>query len=202
MRIGFITSNKGKLLELQTSLSLLGHEVVRVPISYPELQADTLDEVAQFGLSWIMTRLNERDLSDLPGLDEAGELDLVIIEDSGLFIHGLGGFPGVYSKYVFQTVGPAGVLKLLKGNPDRSAHFESCICAGHPGRKKHEIIKGTCDGTNVQEPRGTAGFGFDPIFQPLGVEKTFAEMETKEKNSFSHRGNAVEKHIEWLEGEL
>lgn len=209
MRIGFFTSNNGKLRELQNRLEPLGHEVVQLAIEYPEIQVDTIDEVSRFGIKWVIDILMEPDRSDFDFILDK-KIDLIIVEDSGLFVHSLNGFPGVYSKYVFKTLGYSGVLKLLVENSDRSAHFESCICATRItnrieiGLKNHAsdifLFKGTSNGVIVDKPRGDKGFGYDPIFQPKGTDKTFAEMETDEKNSYSHRGKAMEKLLEYLKG--
>jgi XTP/dITP diphosphohydrolase len=196
MRLGFITSNKGKLLELQTRLSPLGHEVVQILITYPELQAENIDDVARYGLEWIISKTNA---SEEVELDALKQVDLLFLEDSGLFVHGLNNFPGVYSKFVFQTIGYNGILRLLQDNTDREAHFESCIAVtGEKIENNIQILKGICNGIIVDETRGNNGFGFDPIFQPQGMSKTFAEMETEEKNKYSHRGMAMEKFVQFL----
>ena len=211
MRLGFVTSNKGKQKELQTRLSELSHEVVQLSISYPELQADSIDEVARFGLDWINRKIHDETIEI--ALIEA--VELIIIEDSGLFVHALNDFPGVYSKFVFNTIGYLGVVELLKDNLDRSAHFESCI--GMLGLGAHTVVKndrngknnteisntihlfkGRCTGVISPTPRGNKGFGFDPIFIPDGAIKTFAEMDTEEKNRYSHRGRAMENFVEFL----
>jgi XTP/dITP diphosphohydrolase len=117
-----------------------------------------------------------------------------IIEDAGLFIESLQGFPGVYSKYVFVTIGLAGILKLLKGEQNRGAVFQSVYAYCEPERKP-VIVKGVCPGSISHKQRGTYGFGFDPIFIPKNEQKTFGEMTLEEKNRFSHRANALEKLI-------
>jgi XTP/dITP diphosphohydrolase len=206
MKLGFITSNKGKLLELQKKISTLGIDVTQLPIAYPELQADTIDEVARFGLDWILNQAENIDAE----LEEYKTVDLIFLEDSGLFVHALGNFPGVYSKFTFNTIGYNSVLELMKNKPERSAHFESCIAASKPrvdkvdseGISEIHNFKGTCYGLITNEPRGDKGFGFDPIFQPEGAKKTFAEMETEEKNKCSHRGMAMHKFVKFLNREF
>jgi XTP/dITP diphosphohydrolase len=114
-----------------------------------------------------------------------------IIEDSGLFIDPLGGFPGVYSSYILKTLGNPGILRLLGDRKDRDAVFRSCF--GHfSTHRGPALIKGECKGRIAFEQRGKEGFGFDPIFIPDGEERTFAEMSVEEKNSISHRGRALE----------
>lgn len=118
----------------------------------------------------------------------------VLVEDAGLFIEALNGFPGPYSSYVYKTIGIKGVLKLLNGVSNRRAYFKSASAiAFHKGVL---LATGIVYGQIALEPRGSKGFGFDPIFIPEGAEKTFAEMSVEEKNSISHRAQSVRKVFE------
>ena len=181
--IKFATSNLGKLSEAQKLLSNLGFEVVQLDRPYPEIQGPDLEEVATFGIKWI---LKEKEIEDA-----------VMIEDSGLFVHGLSDFPGVYSKFVFTSIGCEGILKLLEEKDDRSAHFEAVIAYCEKGGEPH-IFKGRVDGEIAYEPKGENGFGYDPIFVPEGEVRTFAEMQIQEKNQYSHRARALEKLADYL----
>lgn len=183
MRIVFITSNPGKLREARSYLGPLGVEVHGVKFPYPEIQADTLEEVAAYGVEWLAKRLDEP----------------FILDDSGLFIEALHGFPGVYSAYVFKTLGNDGILKLMEGIEDRRAYFKSVVA--YWDGEMH-IFTGTVHGNICLEKRGSGGFGFDPIFMPQGYERTFAEMTTEEKNTISHRGRAFEAFSNWLRKRL
>ncbi|MGQ9582539.1 MAG: XTP/dITP diphosphatase [Thermoplasmatota archaeon] len=183
MRLRVVTSNEGKFRELKSGLEGAGHIAEWSRISYPEIQASSLDEVVEESLRWIVRRL-------VP-------IEPIVLEDSGLFIEALSGFPGVYSAYVFKTLGWAGVLKLMEGVEKRAAAFESRIGFWAPGRGPH-IFKGSCRGYIALEPRGSSGFGYDPIFAPEGEERTFAEMSVGEKNALSHRGRALAELIEYL----
>jgi XTP/dITP diphosphohydrolase len=171
----FITSNKGKVGEATKKLAPLGFRVVQKDLGYPEVQADTLEEVAQFGVEQVRERF------DKP----------FMLEDAGVFIQALEGFPGVYSKFVFFTIGLPGILRLLEGVQNRSAVFRSVYAYHEPG-KKPLICTGECKGTIIQEGRGLNGFGYDPLFVPTDATKTFAEMSTEEKNQYSHRAKALE----------
>jgi XTP/dITP diphosphohydrolase len=177
----FITSNKGKLAEASARLRPLGFTVVQNNLGYPEIQADTLQEVARYGVDCVRQQLQTA----------------FFLEDSGLFISALKGFPGVYSKFVYQTIGLPGVLGLLEQATDRSAVFRSVIAYAQPGRDT-ELYIGECNGIITREPRGTGGFGYDPIFIPLEWTRTFAEVSTQEKNTVSHRGKAMSLFIEDL----
>ena len=142
--------------------------------------------------------------SDIENIAVASALDAVkkcslpiVVEDAGLFIRALNGFPGPYSSYVFQTIGVNGVLKLMKDIDDREAYFHSVVAFCRP-REKPIMFHGKVEGRIVHEERGDEGFGFDPIFTPLkGGGKTFAEMGLEEKNRFSHRALALRNFAEW-----
>jgi XTP/dITP diphosphohydrolase len=178
----FITSNKGKVREATQKLQPLGFTVVQKDLGYPEMQAESLEKVALQGVEHVQMRF------DKP----------FILEDAGLFIDVLHGFPGVYSKYVFFTIGLPGVLRLLEREKNKSAVFRSVYAYSEPGRKPTLGI-GECKGTISSEPRGKNGFGYDPIFIPTGSERTFGEMVIKEKNWFSHRAKALENLVTELQ---
>jgi len=176
--IYFFTSNHGKFAEVKRLLS--GFQVTRGTIEYPELQADTQEAVVNFALSWLKKEV------DGP----------FIIEDSGLYVDAVGGFPGVYSAYVFRTVGNPGILKLLQGAANREASFKSVV--GLYDDRPH-VFEGVCRGRIAPAERGTHGFGYDPIFSPQGNDTTFGEMLTEEKNTYSHRGKAVAQLLTYLD---
>jgi XTP/dITP diphosphohydrolase len=181
MKLGLITSNEGKLREFRSELSRLGIEVARVNEICEEIQADTIEEVVRYCLK------------DLKGRGVGN----VILDDSGLFIDSLEGFPGVYSSYVYKTLGCKGILKLMERIGDRKAHFSCCIgCILRDGQEI--IVTEKIEGRIGTEERGDKGFGFDPIFTPEGESRTFAEMSIEEKNPISHRGGAIRAFAEAL----
>ena len=157
--------------------------LVQKDLGYPEIQADSLEDVALFGAEHIQKRINQS----------------FFLEDAGLFINGLNGFPGVYSAYIFYKIGCAGILKLMNELEDnnRKACFKSVVAFGEPDRKPLLFI-GESYGKISKKPLGKYGFGYDPIFIPNGETKTFAQMETEEKNQFSHRGKSLEKLIDYF----
>ncbi len=171
----FITSNKGKFAEAAVRLAPIGYTVVQQDLGYPEVQADSLQEVAQFGVESVQKRVQSA----------------FFLEDSGLFVSSLAGFPGVYSKYVFLTIGLRGVLQLMKVKTDRTAVFRSVVAYSQPGEET-EFFVGECPGTLTYEPQGMGGFGYDPIFIPKGGDRTFADMTTQEKTRLSHRGKSLD----------
>lgn len=124
-------------------------------------------------------------------------------DDSGLIVDGLNGDPGVYSaRYAGEHGNHAAniqkVLTNLGDNHDRKARFVTIISLMWNGEE--HFFEGTVEGTIRHEISGSAGFGYDPIFQPDGYDITFAEMTMAEKNAISHRARAVEKLVEFLSG--
>jgi XTP/dITP diphosphohydrolase len=122
----------------------------------------------------------------------------VVAEDAGLFVDALQGFPGPYSSDVYKRLGVKGVLKLMEGVRNRKASFRSAVAFCRPaGRPK--CFLGTVVGTIGLRPRGSGGFGFDPIFIPAeGDGRTFAQMTVDEKNRMSHRARSFRKFSRWL----
>lgn len=179
MKLNVITSNPGKVEEYQKELSGYGIEMVHLRHPYDEVQTSRLEEVVEKGMDAI----------------EAEGISDFIIDDSGMFVDALKGFPGVWSAYAQKTIGNPGILKLMDGVEDRGAVFRCCIGCSIGGERI--VVTGECRGVIASSEKGTDGFGYDPIFSPDG-ERTFAEMGLDEKNAISHRGNAVRLLIEAL----
>ncbi|MDG6996290.1 MAG: XTP/dITP diphosphatase [Nitrososphaerota archaeon] len=181
MEFYFATGNEHKLQEAKAALGqhkIEVHKFEEVPKI--EIQHVDLEEIAATALALILPK------TDKP----------VFVEDSGLFVHELNGFPGPYSSYVFDTIGVNGLLKLMEGAKSRKAEFKSSVAFGKDG-KWLATFSSTTEGTIQLQPRGSNGFGFDPIFVPMWVQKTFAEMELKEKTVYSHRSKALSKLALW-----
>lgn len=180
--IYFITSNTGKLIEAKKKFSELHIEAIQKNIGYPEIQANSLEEVASFGVKYILKKFKHP----------------FILEDAGLFIESLNGFPGIFSAYVYHTIGCEGVLKIMDDKKtNRSAIFKSVYAYGKSNCRPQLFI-GECKGTISNRKRGNNGFGYDPIFIPDNSQKTFAEMDIYEKNNYSHRGKSLEKLIDFF----
>lgn len=119
--------------------------------------------------------------------------DLVMADDSGLEVDALGGAPGVYSaRYAGENAtdeqNVAKLLRDLESISDCSARFR-CVLALARSGKLLGTFEGVAEGTIIDTPRGSAGFGYDPIFAPTGFEQTFAELP--QKNQISHRAKAI-----------
>jgi len=124
---------------------------------------------------------------------------LVIADDSGLEVEVLGGAPGIFSaRYAGEDAGDvSNVDKLLRelrkqdiATEKRSARFR-CVIALAQNGKVLGVFEGFVEGKIVDPPRGSGGFGYDPIFEPKGFDQTFAEMTPESKNKISHRGQAI-----------
>lgn len=166
----FATSNINKFKEAQ---EILGFEITHLKFDYTEIRAESVDEVARDAARAAHKRCKEP----------------VFVEDTGLFIDSLKGFPGTYSGWVHKKIGVEGVLKLMEGVEERSAYFEAVI--GYMKDKEHvNLFHGKCHGTISLEPRGKDGFGYDSIFIPDGEHQTFAES-IELKNKLSHRYKAL-----------
>jgi XTP/dITP diphosphohydrolase len=133
---------------------------------------------------------------------------LVFAEDSGLVVPALGGVPGVHSaRYAGANASNAQrIEKLLREmnnleDEERAAHFVCAIALARDGRAL-AIITDRVDGTILEEPCGTGGFGYDPVFYFPAVKKTFAELSEEEKNQHSHRGKAFRKLLAVLSSML
>ncbi len=149
-----------------------------------EIQSDSLEEIAKTSVVDSFKRCN------LP----------LIVEDAGLFMDALNGFPGPYAAYAYKTIGNRGLLKLLENIENRKAKFHSAIAYYSAKLKSPICFKGEAAGEITKEERRgkrESSFGFDPIFKPIKSNKTFAEMTTVEKNKYSHRAQALRKFAEW-----
>lgn len=130
---------------------------------------------------------------------------IAVADDSGLEVDVLGGAPGVYSaRYAGEHKNDLDnnnkLLKELEGVPaeKRTAHFTSVVTMVYPdGKVLH--ARGECPGQILFEPRGTGGFGYDPLFLPDGLDETFAQCSQETKNTVSHRARALEKLEKMLE---
>ena len=188
------SKNPKKLLELQTILSAQGIEVVL------ESQVGIDVDVEETG-----TTFEENAFLKAHAVMEASGLPAVA-DDSGLCVDALNGAPGVYSaRYGGPGLDDVGRYRLLlenmRGQLDRRCRFVSAICCCFPNGDRVEA-RGECPGTLAYAPKGSDGFGYDPIFFLPERKKTFAELTAEEKNAISHRGRALEAFGEKLKAYL
>ncbi len=185
IRIAIATSNKHKVEEANEVLKRFGIEVYPVNVKKVEVQSENLEEIAVEAARYAYREFGKP----------------IIVEDSGLFIRALNGFPGPYSSYVYKTIGLWGVLKLLEGCDDRSAYFKAVVALALDERNI-QVFTGVVEGFIAYEARGSQGFGFDPIFVPLGYDKTFAELGKEVKCRISHRAKAFEELAKWVSANI
>jgi XTP/dITP diphosphohydrolase len=189
MKILFATSNKNKIAEIRAalpqhisilSLSELTLDNKEVDEPYPTLEENAVHKA--------------RTYAAMTGID-------CFSEDTGLEVDALNGEPGVKSaRYAGEPADPQKNTELLLsrlGNTvERRARFRTVIALSLKGEIHR--FEGICEGKIINKQRGNQGFGYDPVFIPEGVEKTFAEMTIDEKNQFSHRKKALAKMIFFL----
>lgn len=130
---------------------------------------------------------------------------LALADDAGLEVAALNGAPGVHSKRwagddATDAMRIAKLLAALEGNPNRAARFVAAVAIAHPNTSVvTQVVTGVCEGHVTLAPAGTGGFGYDPVFVPIGYDKTFAELGEECKNRISHRAKALQLVLPLLE---
>lgn len=191
----FATGNENKMVEIREILGDLPLEILSMK------QAGIRADIEENGTSFEENALiKAREVCRLAG-------EMVLADDSGLEIDYLNGEPGIYSaRYMGENtsyrVKNKNLMERLEGVPDekRTARFVCAIAAVFPDGKEL-VVRGTVEGIIGYEERGENGFGYDPIFYLPKRGLTTAELPPEEKNSISHRGNALRKMKELLEKE-
>ncbi len=181
-KLFLITKNKNKYQEASLILKPYRISLEQKPLSKEEIQAESLEKIALHAARKAYVLLRRP----------------LIVDDSGLFVEALRGFPGPYSSYVYKTIGYEGILDLLDDVENRRACFKTALALISPPLEK--LFVGETCGVITRKPMGSGGFGFDPIFMPEGYSKTYAQMTTTEKNAVSHRGKAFRLMASWLAG--
>lgn len=170
----FVSSNSHKYRESKFILDSLGINLGFIKSNLEEIQSNSLDTIATAKARHAFSKFKKP----------------VIIEDDGLFIDSIDGFPGPYSSYVFKTIGNKGILNLLKN--DRKAKFVSIFT--YCDKTILQSFEGKLNGKISKTKKGK-GWGYDPIFIPNNSKKTFAELNNK--NELSHRYKALKKFSKW-----
>ena len=173
----FASSNNHKFEEAQRILSNLGLEINMFKTTLEEIQSNSMNEIAKRKALDAFRKIKKP----------------VIIEDDGLFIESLDGFPGPYSSYVYDTIGNKGIMRLLENIETRNAEFVAIIayCDGDDVKLFESSIPGKIS-LSIEE----GGWGYDPIFIPDGESKTYANVSDKDK--FSHRSASLKKFSDWF----
>ena len=201
LRILIATSNPGKLRDLAGAAAPLGIEIESVP------NFSSLPTVVEDGPTF---EANASKKAEFYSLCAPGEI--VLADDSGLEVDALGGSPGVQSaRYAADQPHLVGnntddqannarlIRELRKIPPEkRTGRFLCVIAVARDGRTL-AIFRGQAEGVILDSPRGSNGFGYDPLFYFPPIQKTFAELPTEEKAHYSHRGDAFRQFLRWYE---
>jgi len=199
MRILIATSNPGKLRDFAGAALRHGVEVAGIP------DFSSLPTVVEDGLTF---EANARKKAETYSQNGRGQI--VVADDSGLEIDALHGAPGVHSaRYAADEpdkaetntddeANNARVLRELNGVPpsQRTGRFVCVLAAARDG-KTLATFRGAAEGIILDAPRGTNGFGYDPLFYFPQIKKTFAELTAEEKAEYSHRGAAFRQFLDW-----
>jgi XTP/dITP diphosphohydrolase len=172
-RFALVTGNPGKLAEARRMVgrAVEGGAIEAVAMDLPEIQSLDYREVLRAKGEEAWRRLGRP----------------LVVEEAGLDLAALGGFPGPLVKWMLEAAGAAGIARTAAALGDSRATAR-CFLLYQDGERS-VVAEGATEGTLVA-PRGSGGFGWDPVFQPEGSERTFAELAGQEKDAVSHRGRA------------
>lgn len=177
-----VTGNAGKIAEARR---VVGRDLEAVEVDLPEIQSLDLLEVLQAKGEEAWRRLGRP----------------LVVEEAGLELSALNGFPGPLVRWMLEAVGAAGIARVAAALGDPRA-VARCALLYKDGDR--EVIgEGATPGKLVLPPRGTFGFGWDPIFEPLGETRTFGQLTGTEKDAVSHRGKAwraLRENMGWTGG--
>lgn len=191
MQLVFASNNKNKILEIQSllpeTIQILSLEAIGCQEEIPET-ATTIEGNAILKANYVTQKY---------GYD-------CFADDTGLEVEALNGEPGVFSaRYAGEQRNSddnmTKVLDALSDKNNRNAHFKTVITLNLKG--KQYLFTGIAEGQITTKKSGDQGFGYDPIFQPIGFKETFAELSLETKNKISHRGKATQKLIAFLKNE-
>ncbi len=163
----YVTGNKYKLFTAKKFLQPFGINVIGKKIDCPEIQADSIEEVTRFSAEYACKALNSA----------------VLKNDMGLVIPALNGFPAAYTHYVEDTLGAAGILKLMENVKNREAYFLECLAYAEPGKETKVFVCKTL-GTLDTKQSGKFGWGWDKIFIPAGQTKSMANFDDNTRANF------------------
>lgn len=170
----FVSSNKNKYDEVKSILQTFNIRIRLKKMSLQEIQDDLLETIAIEKAKFAFSEIHKP----------------IIVEDAGLFIKSLNGFPGPYSSFVLRTLGNQGILNLVKSS--REANFKSVIV--YHDKKQIQLFSSSTKGKISKKISGK-GWGYDPIFIPFKRKSTYANIA--DKNSISHRYKSIKKFAQW-----
>jgi len=168
----FVTSNEGKIKEAEM---ILGIPIIATKADVEEIQSLDLEEIAKAKAERAFELIHKP----------------LFVDDVGLYVEAWNGFPGPFIKYLRESVGNDGILRMMKDETNR--HLIAKAVIGFHNGKEILTFTGEVQGILATEPKGERGWGWDPIFIPAHTDKTYAELTVEEKNAISHRRVALEK---------
>ena len=174
-----VTQNKHKLMELRPLFEKFDVSFETTSVEKFEIRADDVEAVA-----------HEAAITAYDALKRP-----VVLDDTGLFVDALNGFPGTYSAYVLKAIGNAGILRLMNNINERAAKFVTAV--GYADGDAIQTFIGVMSGNIARTPAGEEGFGYDPIFVPQGETRTYAQLSLSEKVNISHRTKAFRRFLDW-----
>lgn len=177
-----VTGNENKAKEFRLLLEGSGIKFEVVNAEKPELRSDDPCEIVKGAAKTFAERLGKA----------------VVVEDSGLFIDALKGFPGTCTKYAYERIGNSGIMKVMKGAKNRRCWYKSAVGYCKPG-KEPVCFLGSEEGRIAEREKGRGGWGQDPIFIPRGKNKTYGETR-KPGDANAFRKEAIGKLREFLKG--
>ncbi len=160
MKITLVTGNWAKLAQAKKVLEPYGYEVDNIKMDTPEIQADSVGEVAAYSAKWASEKLKCN----------------VVKNDTGIMIDALHGFPAAYTHYVGDTIGIEGILKLMKGVENRKARFIQALAYCEYGCEP-VVFESITEGTIAKRKSGKYGWSYDFIFIPEGQTKTLGNFK-------------------------
>ncbi len=164
-----VTGNSSKLLEASR---ILGFEPASVDVDLPEVQSLDLFEV-----------LRHKADSAAAAVEGA-----IVVEETGLELDAMNGFPGPLVKWMLEAMGPEGIARIAQSTDSVVAHARCALL--YRSSEAEVVVEGVCSGSLILPPRGETGFGWDPVLVPEGCDLTCAELGDESKDRIGHRGRA------------
>ncbi|MGV9103090.1 MAG: XTP/dITP diphosphatase [Promethearchaeia archaeon] len=178
-RLVLVTQNKHKVKELTPLFGRYDVEFETSSLEKKEVRSQSVEVIARKAAKFAYDSLK------CP----------VVLDDTGFYIDYLNGFPGAYAAFVLDTVGTAGILKLMEDATNRNARFVTCV--GYYNGDQTKTFKGVMEGRIGTKEAGGRGFGYDPVFIPEGFERTYAQLGFSQKVKISHRTRAFTQFLDW-----
>jgi XTP/dITP diphosphohydrolase len=177
-----LTSNPGKVEEIKEHLKKFGVNVLGKDMEISEIKSDSMEDIVIEKVKFAAKEIKKP----------------VIAEDTGLYFEAYKNFPGTNTKWIFETLGYEGILKLLE-DKTRKACFKTVVGFCELG-KEPKLFVGICKGEITKIPAGTPHprLPYDAIFIPEGATRNFAQMTIEERNKYKHRAKAVEEFAKWF----